>query len=419
MLVLGFALCSALSAISCGGGKSGVASTSATSTSTPPASNVVAVVVDAGPDAAANPTVNTLYTTVTLCVPGSTTACQTIDHIQVDTGSYGLRVLSSVLTLALPVTLAPDGNSLVECTQFVDGISWGPVSSADVQVGGETASAVPVQVIGSAAFPSIPSGCTSVGPAADTVAQFGADGILGIGVFEQDCGSGCVTNTANGIYYSCTDAACTPIAAPLGSQVQNPVPLFPKDNDGSIIDLPFVAEAGAATVNGSLIFGIDTETNNASGSQSVLTVQTGQSISEQMPGNFTIDFNGQPLLNSFIDSGTNGVFFNDSDLARCPAATNASTPGVSAFYCPPSAQSFSVTLTGTNAVTTTLTFSVDNAETLFTDDPSFAVFPALAGTYAASSDTFDWGLPFYYGRRVATAIEAHTTAVGIGPYVAF
>ena len=70
-------------------------------------------------------------------------------------------------------------------------------------------------------------------------------------------------------------------------------------------------------------------------------------------------------------------------------------------------------------MTTTLTFSVDNAETLFTDDPSFAVFPALAGTYAASSDTFDWGLPFYYGRRVATAIEAHTTAVGTGPYVAF
>jgi hypothetical protein len=38
-------------------------------------------------------------------------------------------------------------------------------------------------------------------------------------------------------------------------------------------------------------------------------------------------------------------------------------------------------------------------------------FSNLAGTYPASSgaDTFDWGLPFYYGRTVYTAIEGATT----------
>src|SRR5712692_7557798 len=58
--------------------------------------NTLAVTVDPGPAAAAG-TVNTLYTTVTICAPGSTTECQTIDHVQVDTGSTGFRVLASVL----------------------------------------------------------------------------------------------------------------------------------------------------------------------------------------------------------------------------------------------------------------------------------------------------------------------------------
>ena len=52
----------------------------------PAAANVASVVVDAGP--AGTSDVNTLFTTVTVCVPGSTTSCQTIDHIQVDTASY-------------------------------------------------------------------------------------------------------------------------------------------------------------------------------------------------------------------------------------------------------------------------------------------------------------------------------------------
>jgi hypothetical protein len=45
-----------------------------------------------------------VFTTVTICAPGSTTNCQTIDHVQVDTGSVGLRIISSVLAsgLALP-----------------------------------------------------------------------------------------------------------------------------------------------------------------------------------------------------------------------------------------------------------------------------------------------------------------------------
>ena len=59
---------------------------------------------------------------------------------------------------------------------------------------------------------------------------------------------------------------------PLASQVQNPVTLFPTDNNGTIIELPSVAASGATSVTGSLIFGIDTQSNNQSGSQTVLTL---------------------------------------------------------------------------------------------------------------------------------------------------
>jgi Protein of unknown function (DUF3443) len=404
------ALCAALAltAASCGGGSSGrsLASAGSSGGSTPPAAtNVASVVVDAGATSA-SPDVNTLFTTITVCVPGSTTSCQTIDHIQVDTGSYGLRLIASVLTLNLQVQSAPNGGSLLECTQFVDGYSWGPVALADVQIASESASSVPVQVIGDAGFATAPADCSSIGPAEDTVADFGANGVLGIGVFAQDCGMGCVGTIDNGSYYACTSSTqCQPTTLALVSQVQNPISLFAVDNNGVIIQLPAVAAQGAATLTGSMIFGVDTQTNNKSGAQTVLTL-------DPNAGNFTTVFNGTSLSQSFFDTGSNGLYFNDASLAQC------SDPNFDEFYCPAGAQNLSAVVQGQNAVSATLSFSVDNAETLENNNPTFAAFATLAGTYPTAG-TFDWGLPFYYGRTVYTVMENVTTTVGMGPYVAF
>jgi hypothetical protein len=407
MVAAGLIGLSSLSFVSCGGGGGG-ASVVPTPVPTNP-SNVVSVIVDAGPN---NSSVNTLYTTVTVCVPGSTTSCQTIDHIQVDTGSNGLRLLASVLTLNLQGTMASNGNSLVECTQFIGAYSWGPIALADIQVAGETASSVPIQVIGGSTFAVDPN-CAATGSAQDTVALFGANGILGVGVFEQDCGSGCAPpNTANTFYYSCSASACAETAVDLNSQVLNPIRLFTTDNDGSIIVLPSVAAPGTTTLTGSLIFGIDTQSNNASGTETILAVDGN--------GDFTTVFNSQTLTQSFLDSGTNGIFFDDTtDTALAPC----SDPNFKGFYCPAVPLSFTATLTGTNNTTITETFTVDNAQTVATNNSTFSVLPTLAGTLStatsSNTNTFDWGLPFFYGRRVATAIENQRTAVGTGPYVAF
>jgi hypothetical protein len=100
--------------LSCGGSGDDLSgSSSGGSTVTSAASNVAAAVVNSGPSGVN--AVNTLFVSLTLCVPGSTTNCQTIDNIQVDTGSSGLRILSSVLTLALPTTTDGNGNTYVEC----------------------------------------------------------------------------------------------------------------------------------------------------------------------------------------------------------------------------------------------------------------------------------------------------------------
>ena len=390
------ALCVAM--ISCGGGGGG----SLSPAPPPPSSNVASVSVDIGPS---NDSVNTLFTSVTLCVPGTTT-CQTIDHIQIDTASIGLRILAPVLTLGLPVQTAADGNTLAECTVFADGYSWGPIAQADVQIAGESAPSLPIQVIGVAGFTAVPADCASSGPTAeDSVATFGANGILGIGVFIQDCGSGCVSSTNAPFYYSCTSSACQPTAVPLASQVTNPIHGFAADNNGSIIQLPTVASAGAVNVTGSLIFGIDTQSNNASGTETVLNVDPNF-------GYLGAVFDGQTLSQSFIDSGSNGNFFNDSNILQC-TETDLTT-----FYCPASELNLSTTLQGVNGTSVVVDFVAGNAQSMLTNEPTFAAFPELSGTNPLPG-SFDFGLPFFYGRRVATALETMTTAVGTGPYIAF
>jgi len=412
-----------MTAISCGGGgggagsgssSGGVGGSSSSSSSGGSSSsssggvttgNVANVTVDQGPT---NNSVNTLFTMVTVCAPGSTTNCQTIDHIQVDTGSYGLRVLAPILTAAmrsaLPVETLTSGKTVAECTQFVDGFAWGPIVTADVQIAGETAKSVPIQSIGDSRYSSVPSDCSSSGGTAEnTVASFGANGILGIGPFEIDQPA-CATSAIAACYYACTTAtSCTSSAVPTEMLVANPVTRFATDNNGTIIVLPS-APGPALTVSGSLIFGIDTQANNQSGTQTVLTVD--------QQAELLITYNGQTLANSFIDSGSNGIFFTDSTISKC-------TSTLTDFYCPANTLTLGLSIEGVNGtMVNNLTFEVGNAQTMLNANPTFNVFPQLAGTNP-NTGSFDYGLAFFYGKRVAVAVEGEVTSAGTGPYIAF
>ena len=402
----------------CGGGGGGSAPTvsgmsattvssdgSAPASSATLASNVLAITVDKG---TAGNNVNRLYTDVTICQSGNTSVCQTIDHVLVDTGSTGLRLLSGVMapSLNLRNVAAASGLPLLACARFLDNtFAWGPVVAADVTLGGKTAAGISVQMVADPVFNGLARSCSS-GTAIDTAASLGAKGIIGLGLFKEDCGASCASVTGNGVYFTCTTLACTAATATRATtaqQLKNPIPVFASDNNGFLIDLPAVGSAGAVSLSGSLIFGIGTQSNNQVTSSLVLT--TGAT------GYFSTLLAGQSLNTSFIDTGSNGLYFDSSTIPTCSGSVSSS------FYCPKSLLTFSTTQSGINAGNSPVVFSVDNAITLFSD-PAKTVLPNLAGAIG-NARTFDWGLPFFYGRRVFTGIEGQPSTVGTGPLYAF
>jgi hypothetical protein len=372
-------------------------------------SNVQALNVNLGPE---SNYANGIFTSVTVCIHGTST-CQTIDDVLVDTGSYGLRLLGSALSIALPQQTSGAGN-IGECTVFADGFTWGPVVTADIQLAGETAANVPVQVIGSysalPSFPSPPGDCSQGnGQEEDTLATVGTNGILGIGNFAQDCGPACVTNSTEDVYFACNGSSCVSVSQSLANQVQNPVSLFAGDNNGVQIQLPAIGANGATTVSGSLIFGIGTQPNNGLGSAKILTTDDA--------GNVKTSFNGSSFTMSFVDSGSNGLYFPDPAPASSNFITQCSGNNAG-FYCPASTLNLSATMSGQNGTSVPVSFSVANADTLFAGNN--AAFNNLAGTDGSGlNGAFDWGLPFFYGRNVYFAIQSASTPGGAGPYVAY
>jgi len=405
--------------------QSAAASNTAIAVSAP---NVASLIVDGGPK---NNYANGLFTTVTVCVPGTVTGCQTIDHVLVDTGSFGLRLLvgppssaaGGQLTLALPAE--SDGvGPLAECAQFSDGITWGAIRKADIYIGGpntnnmsgEVAPNVPMQVIGDSSVGAPPSGCTKFGTPEDTLSTLLANGILGVGPYPQDCGNGCVTSSSAGLYYHCPSSGCVESAVSLDKQVINPVAAFVAtgagvpDNNGVIVELPAIGSGGAATVSGSLVFGIGTQSNNGLGGATVYTA-------DPSTGNITTVFAQKPYSNSFIDSGSNGYFFLNSTSTNIPTCTsNSNAPG---FYCPTTTLSCSAVNQGTNGTQGTVNFTVANANSLVQTGNS--AFDDLAGPNNPPPNPgggsppptgFDWGLPFFYGRNVYTGIAGMPDANG-------
>ena len=390
--------------------------------------NVQPIVVDAGPAPQTFFTVNEPFTTVTVCLPNTST-CQTIDHVLVDTGSSGLRLLSQAgggeLNLSLPQANDSAGNPLYECEVFLDGYNWGSVSTADIVVAGEKASSVPVHVvIPSSASPAVPGSCSSQNPPGgtgnegDSQSAFGANAILGVGLFQQDCGLACTPGfQLQPMYYDCPASGCSETSVALPQQVPNPVTKFASDSNGVLIQLPAVPNGGSADVQGSMIFGIGTQSNNGLGSATVYAVP--DSGSNQ--GNFTTIFNGTPYPASFIDSGSNGLFFLNSSVPGVPATCS----NQKAWYCPTtSPDNLSAQNQGTNMTSpVSVSFSIENADTLFSNNNGAnTAFSTLGGSNCssgASNCAFDWGLTFFFGRNVFTAIESMSTPGGNGPYFAY
>lgn len=433
----------AVTLVSCGGGNSSVTTLSgggldtgtaaATATlSTPTGPNTTEVRVDQGPASGFSFGVaNIPYVTVTVCAPNSASTCVTIDHVFLDTGSIGLRVLkSSVASLGLPpVTLPADAKrgtpagTAVECYPFVLGGVWGALAKADVSIAAEQARGIPIQVIDDS--PSAPLAPTddcvkaSHGTLLNSMGSLQAKAILGIGMLGFDCGLVCYLGDYAGghiQYYVCPDTQnnnCVAAAVPIELQIQNPVVHFAVNNNGTIISLPSVPDLGAGVATGRLVFGIGTQANNQiSPTAKIYQVDANPASPSYLYLSTTMGTS--TFAESYIDSGSNAFFFDDKTIHQsCQSSAGATEGG---WYCPATLLKRTATLTDSAGSSGTIDFSVANADALFST-PSTA-FANLAGSVNQGPQTFVWGLSFFYGRTVYTSIWGQALSSN-GPWNAF
>ncbi len=409
------------------------------------------VPVTVGPNSAGFP--NGVFTSVTVCDPavypvgqnplGSpplTQPCQTIDNILVDTGSVGLRLLASaaVDNLELPVVTDSNNHTLYECVQFADlSYVWGTVARATIQMAGETASQVPfvdefantgipIQIIASpftSPTTAVPAGCLSApltggAPiAADTLQTLGANGILGVGSFLQDCGSACASTPPPNQYYYCPSNLCSVASVPQDLQIWNPVAAFAYDNNGLLLTLPFPANGDSGPITGSLIFGIGTQSDNALGKTEIFGIDAYGNFPQvtfsetSIPGNppnLLINYLS-PQNGSYIDTGSPAIYFSDPQSLGIPDCLDTYGNRLG-LYCPPSLTSgFAAQVYGTNKTQVSFVWNIDNAAALMSSADS--VLTTLGGDsgIGTSSDYVDLGLPFFLGKSVFVGF-AGTTA---------
>jgi hypothetical protein len=211
---------------------------------------------------------------------------------------------------------------------------------------------------------------------------------------------------------------CQAAAVPVAKQVPNPIALFGQDNNGIIVELSGIPAGGSPLVNGALVFGIDTRENNKLSGVTLLRLDG--------YGTFMTSYSGlsNPAL-GFADTGSNGIYFLGSATTGIPTCVDARYQFISDFYCPRNTINLSArNQDALGMVTVNVGFSIANAEALFSS--LNVAFNNLGGPSSApSSDPngmgtyFDWGLPFYFGRNVFTAIEGQSTPAGVGPFLAF
>ena len=366
--------------------------------------------MDGGPVAGLN-LLNAMFADVKFCIPG-TTQCALVDHMLVDTGSVGTRVFASALPVALldphsglPQVRAPSGALAGECLNFASGFTWGGVRRADVRMGGDIAStptagslatSVSVQVISDTdpALSRIPSNCASQGVSLNTASAVGAKGILGVGLFAQDCGTYC-TQYAPPVYYSCPSAgACANSTMPVSTQVPNPIARMATNNNGNSIVLPALPNGVASRVDGYMLLGIGTAANNGLAAGSAALATTGY-------GTFSSIFNGNTLPRSFFDSGSSVNFIPSAGAVPLPTCARAVD-----FMCPTPPVILRATNTGAASTSSIVDVFIANADAVFAAFPGAHAIAGLASpVFSALPQSLDLGASVFFGRSVATLIQ--------------
>ncbi len=329
---------------------------------------------------------------VTICQPG-TDNCQTVNRIELDTGSVGLRLFSSLTKkLNLPAIKGPANQNIFECTSYGGGDSyWGPIRRADVKLGQEVASNVRIQT-----WQNVPNGVSCPIMAAQPEAGQ-INGILGVSFAHDDCADvgtdkNCGENAAFH-YYKCIGSRCSPLNNATSLAVSNPVLGLPHDNNGYVIDFPAVP-APRNSIVGTIAFGLNSRKDN----------ELGPAAAHELPvpanGWFHLKYHGQ-IYPSRFDTGADTYDFPAKfGLPMCD------------YLCPdqPTTIHLSV-LTGDKI--NPFNIEITSPEEIL-NDSNVQVVPDMANLLLGSP--FLMGMPFFYGKRVFFGLDRGANSPG---FVAF
>ena len=115
------------------------------------------------------------------------------------------------------------------------------------------------------------------------------------------------------------------------------------------------------------------------------------------PGVLTATYNGKALTQSFLDSGSNDYFFIDTSLNPCTERRP------DRLLLPAAPMLLSPVLTATNGATASGAFTLYSPLDVLGSSnvaPGLGINPTLVKPPLPFANSFDFGMPFFFGRPV-------------------
>ncbi|OIQ79524.1 hypothetical protein GALL_387300 [mine drainage metagenome] len=348
--------------------------------------------------------VNTPFVDVTVC--DAAQSCRTVPNVIVDTGSTGLRLYRGALDgLELEAVTTPDDRPLSDWSKFGERYLWGAIHRAHVRIGQVTTTqAIPIEIYDRPTpFERLPDAYMQ-GDSREWIIRTG-NGILGISTSPREAGSYCVERAAGGVQSA---PQWEWVLVDEGRQLANPIAYFPEPyNNGSVIQLPAVdARAVGAKVQGWLGLGLGTPTD-ALFAPGVRVLWSELDKDGYFP--LTI---GERRLDVMLDSGTN-LLALDLDHLDIPCRGAGDDR-----YDAPIATPIELTAKcGGRQFRLEQPLYVGPADATLCGNLGYAVLPtmALASRWTNGRNTL--GIPFFYGRTVATGLRGTVNPFAQAPRV--
>ena len=364
----------------------------------PPADNIVPIrvrQVHAGQ-------FNILFVDVTVC--NAAHDCRTVPNVQVDTGAVGLRLYREALDgLALDAVTDDAGRPLAQWTKFGTGHLWGTLHRAQVSLGKvATKEAIPIQLYD---WPSrverLPAGYHD-DDARQALILMG-NGILGISPRLLWTKRYYALRAPRGPGAKSKASDWKPAYVDETRQLANPIAHFPPPYDnGSVISLPDVDwRHGQGEVHGWLGLGIGAPTEN-------LFPVGARRISHDLDKHdrFWVTLDERPFK-VLTDSGCNVVLLDLDALgyARDPA-------GLGYYHADaPTPLKLSVSADA-NVFELSRPLYLGSVKNLRKAYLGYGVLPMLVACDDKPDKYNLLGLPFFYGRTVATGLRGAVNPYG-------